>query len=99
MLEDKSGDYPHVLLATAHDCRLESPDTILLGELAAMITIIRSRMRQKGFRDETVFPIRLAILALLWAILLLNSDVDLDVVVHRASAWSLHPRSFRGSKA
>ncbi len=65
MLEDKSGDHPHVLITTAHNCRLESPDAILLGELAAMITILRNRMRQECFRDETVFPVSLVILALL----------------------------------
>lgn len=65
MLEDKSGDRPHVLITTAHNCTLKSPDTVLLGELAAMITILRNRMRQEGFRDETVFPVRLVILALL----------------------------------
>ena len=57
MLEDRSGDYPHVLMLSAHDCKLECPDTMLLGELAAIISTIRNRMRQDKFRDETVLPV------------------------------------------
>ena len=56
MLEDRSGEYPHVILGTCHDCNLESPDTILLGELGGIVTIIRNRMRQEGL-IKAPFPV------------------------------------------
>ena len=59
MLEDKSGNYPHVFVTTSHNCCFESSGTVLLGELAVIITIIRNRMREEKFRDKDIFPVRL----------------------------------------
>lgn len=57
ILEDESGDYPHVTVVTCVDCVVDSPDTVLLAELSVILSIIRNRMRQEGFNKKAVYPV------------------------------------------
>lgn len=48
-----------LLQCTTHNCTSDSPGTVVLGELAVMITLIRNRMRQTSARYVAVFPVKL----------------------------------------
>lgn len=63
VLDNRSGKYPHVILAACHDCKLEYSKTVLLGELGGgVVTAIRNRMGQQEYKGHSVFPLSFMVL-------------------------------------
>lgn len=41
----------------SHDCTVKSSNTVPLGELGGIITVIRNRLREQDFKSHNVFPV------------------------------------------